>query len=316
MLADVLEDQLALNSTLPRTLVALLFRPGLLTQEYVRGRIVRYVAPFRLYLVASVVFFLIASFVGFQALDRLQLQGSLELDASTDSSRALLEAERAELAATDTTGMPPAARIVVRQTLRRLDAALAALPDTAALLDSASLARVQDLAEEELDLAPGTRQPWARDIQLETGTGWLNRAMQRKLEEVAHLPARDAARAVIRDLLTYAPHMVFLLLPVFAFLLQILYIRRGRYYAEHFVFALHVHAFTFVIMTLIFVLPWGWLDAVLFWWLVAYVWLALKRVYVQGWVRTTLKWWLLGWLYFWVFSFGLIALGVATLVLT
>jgi len=58
MLMDALEDQLSVNSALPRTLAGLLFRPGFLTQEYVEGRIVRYIAPFRLYLVTSVLFFL------------------------------------------------------------------------------------------------------------------------------------------------------------------------------------------------------------------------------------------------------------------
>jgi len=48
MLKDVLEDQLALSGALPRTLVSLLFRPGHLTNEYIRGRIVSYIAPFRL----------------------------------------------------------------------------------------------------------------------------------------------------------------------------------------------------------------------------------------------------------------------------
>src|SRR5690606_1410078 len=36
MLKDVLEDQLALSGALPRTLVSLLFRPGHLTNEYIR----------------------------------------------------------------------------------------------------------------------------------------------------------------------------------------------------------------------------------------------------------------------------------------
>ncbi|CAN5870558.1 hypothetical protein BH23GEM5_BH23GEM5_24440 [soil metagenome] len=58
MLMDALEDQLSVNSALPRTLAGLLFRPGFLTREYVEGRIVRYMAPFRLYLVTSVLFFL------------------------------------------------------------------------------------------------------------------------------------------------------------------------------------------------------------------------------------------------------------------
>ena len=49
----------ALDGTLWRTLGALLFRPGLLTREYLAGRRRRYVRPFRLYLAASLFCFLV-----------------------------------------------------------------------------------------------------------------------------------------------------------------------------------------------------------------------------------------------------------------
>jgi hypothetical protein len=60
---DAAEDQFSLGGALPRTLGALLFRPGRLTREYVEGRIARYIPPFRLYLVSSLVFFVVFSFV-------------------------------------------------------------------------------------------------------------------------------------------------------------------------------------------------------------------------------------------------------------
>jgi uncharacterized protein DUF3667 len=50
------------DSRLWRTIYPLLFRPGFLTREFLRGRRARYLPPFRLYIVASVLFFLIASF--------------------------------------------------------------------------------------------------------------------------------------------------------------------------------------------------------------------------------------------------------------
>ena len=49
------------DSRLWGTLAPLLFRPGFLTREFLRGRRARYLPPFRLYIVASVIFFLIAS---------------------------------------------------------------------------------------------------------------------------------------------------------------------------------------------------------------------------------------------------------------
>jgi hypothetical protein len=50
------------DSRLWRTLWLLWFKPGKLTQEFVVGRRAAYLPPFRLYLVLSVIFFLVASF--------------------------------------------------------------------------------------------------------------------------------------------------------------------------------------------------------------------------------------------------------------
>ena len=57
------EDLTHADSRLWRTLAALLFRPGLLTREFLGGRRARYLPPLRLYLVVSLAFFLVASLV-------------------------------------------------------------------------------------------------------------------------------------------------------------------------------------------------------------------------------------------------------------
>ncbi len=61
LLRDILDDVLNLDSRAVRTLKPLLLRPGFLTIEYFAGRRQRYVPPLRLYVIASLVFFLIAS---------------------------------------------------------------------------------------------------------------------------------------------------------------------------------------------------------------------------------------------------------------
>jgi hypothetical protein len=349
LLADVLEDQLVLNRALPRTIGALLFRPGFLTSEYVRGRIVRYIAPFRLYLVSSVVFFLLLSFVGLQGLQVGMTASSDDVAAIDSAAAAAVDSitaartARQALADIDTTGMPPAARAALRESLRdveqRLDSAIraatnaagAAPTDTARLApatpDSTSatdpegdtdVVSYEELLQLDSDTAlpPGALQPWARRIDFDDSQAVFQRALLRKLAQVGHLPHRDAIREVLRDLLEYAPHMVFLLLPLFALILKLLYIRRSRYYAEHFVFALHVHAFVFTMFTVMFVLPWDWINGLFLLWIVLYVWLALRHVYRQGWVRTTAKWWTLGATYLFFFLFGLVGLAVVTLLLT
>jgi hypothetical protein len=55
------EDLTHADSRLWRTLLALLFKPGFLTREFLAGRRARYLPPVRLYLVLSVAFFLFAA---------------------------------------------------------------------------------------------------------------------------------------------------------------------------------------------------------------------------------------------------------------
>ena len=309
LIADAVEDQLALNRALPRTLAGLLFQPGFLTQEYVRGRIVRYIAPFRLYLVTSVLFFLLLSFIGLQGLD----VGVTQTGAAADSAVSELQARLQVLEATDTSALPASARAVLRAQIAEASTALQVLTDAGLRQDTAA---AQDTMAAPGPLAPGTLQPWARQITFEGASPLFRSALQRKLAQVGHLPPGDALREVLRDLLEYAPHMVFLLLPLFALMLKLLYIRRSRYYAEHFVFALHVHAFMFVMFTVMFILPWDGVNIIIVIWIAVYVWLALRRVYRQGWLRTTLKWWILGWMYFGALLLGVVGLAVVTLLFT
>lgn len=62
LLKDAFGDLLELDSRLWRTVIPLMIRPGQLTRDYLRGRRARYMPPFRMYLVLSIVFFLVAFF--------------------------------------------------------------------------------------------------------------------------------------------------------------------------------------------------------------------------------------------------------------
>jgi hypothetical protein len=62
LMHEVFEGITHSDSRLWRTLKLLWFKPGKLTQEFVAGRRATYLPPFRLYLVLSVIFFLVASF--------------------------------------------------------------------------------------------------------------------------------------------------------------------------------------------------------------------------------------------------------------
>ncbi|HYW07866.1 MAG TPA: DUF3667 domain-containing protein [Longimicrobium sp.] len=253
MMLEVVDDQFSVNSALPRSAKALFLRPGELTREYMAGRIVRYIPPFRLYLVCSVVFFLVLSLVP----DLNPMRNVIRVDAA------------------------------------RSDSAGAAAP-----------------AAERPAAAPADSN-WADDISIRSPNAALDSLASQRLRELGRLPPQEAFRRVSAAFLQHAPQMMFLLLPLFAFLLKVLYFRRKRFYVEHFIFALHIHSFTYVVLTAMVLLP-AWTHPILNVWLMIYVFLAMRRVYGQGLFRTTIKYVTLGMSYLTILSVA----SVVTIVLS
>ena len=145
--------------------------------------------------------------------------------------------------------------------------------------------------------------------------GWLPQAANDWLNaQVALIPKNWQRIREDPDLLRNAfysalPTALFVLVPVFALLLKLLYLFKRRLYMEHLVVALHGHAFVCAALlalmglsaleSLLAGLPWlaaplGWLEWLLVLWMPLYLWLMLKRAYGQGVLMTTLKYGLLG----------------------
>ncbi|NND70257.1 MAG: DUF3667 domain-containing protein [Rhodothermales bacterium] len=120
----------------------------------------------------------------------------------------------------------------------------------------------------------------------------------------------DFGRGVIEKL----PIAIFIMLPIFALLMKIIFLRRNWFYTEHLVFGLHSHAFAFLIFSLMAVTTgvsdgamWSdQLSLVLMLILYLYFLVAMKRVYKQGWIKTIFKSLLLGTVYNFVMLIGII----------
>jgi hypothetical protein len=110
---------------------------------------------------------------------------------------------------------------------------------------------------------------------------WICKRIQRRMDLDQKGLEREAVELSARFVSNIGLGM-FVLLPVFALLLELSYWGRRMRYTEHLVFALHVHAFWFFAMLL--TLPdKGWLSAFAFAAIVVYPMLALRRVYGGRW---------------------------------
>jgi hypothetical protein len=258
-LHEFIGHYVALEGALWRSLALLLGRPGRLTREYLEGRRRRYVLPLRLYLTASFVFFVVIKLIPSEVGEVVKVNGE-----PTPAAAVIASAARSGMAASTARADAAASGAAVAEGLpaRR----------TRAGVSTSGNADLPALQISDCD-APGhtgcTRtERWVN--------GLLRRAGNDPEAFVEHLKAHALA---------IAPYGIFLLLPVFTALMMLAYRGRRLTYGEHFVFSLHLHAFWFIALLAMALLPKDLSDLVLLA-IPVYGVMAMRTVYDGGWAAT------------------------------
>ena len=119
--------------------------------------------------------------------------------------------------------------------------------------------------------------------------------------------------------------MMLCCIPLFAFVLKMLYFRQRRFYVEHLVYALHIHTFAYLGVVVIVLLSmaadqWspvlrGLTIGVLCVAFFVQVFLSIRRVYRQGWFFTAFKFLLGGFAYLMILVLAVGATAFVTLLL-
>ena len=292
MINEALEAVFELDLRVFRTFPTFLFLPGRLTKEYIDGRRKRYIRPFRLYLFAT--------FLLFTTLALTTSRGGLSLPFPP--ATAPVPADTAQTAAADVPRPLADTTDVVGIPLAETDSA----SGTASSGDGAVFGPQEE------------REKMARRIEKDTSViqvegvfddpeanARLERTLRRNLPEILRNPWD-----FVGSLIDRGAYAMFFMLPIFAFLLKLLYVRRGRLYAEHMIFSLHVHAFAFFAFTAGLLLnqsDLAWLNAAGPWVELSpllYLVLALSHVYDQGLIKSTIKAFILLMIYSIVLAFG------------
>lgn len=102
--------------------------------------------------------------------------------------------------------------------------------------------------------------------------------------------------------------LVFIMAPIMAFILLIIYYRKKIFYLQHLIFAFHFHAFVFFMLLLddsLLHLLGNWTSTIVTISILIYLYIAIKKVYEQSWMKSFLKFTLL--------FIGYILLGVPVL---
>ena len=305
-LEEVFESFWHLDGRVFRTLRDLLI-PGRIISAYLGGHRVPYLPPLRLFVILAVLAFFVAQFAF-----RVSVGDASQFDRDTTVAevvahrdQALGELERTLQELQGTGGMHIKGIRAGQQALRAAaDRRIAEIEGRAAPQAAAPEPAGQVVP---FDVHGQAWDEYANPLRIDAlpdfANRWLNHRIaqgQRNLASYRHDP-----QAFVHDLLHSVPTALFVLVPVFAVLLKLLYLRSGRGYLEHLVVALYSHAFLCLALLGLFVLQIvadrapalapaaGWLQLLLWLWMAVYLWWTQWRVYGQGRLKTTCKYLLL-----------------------
>jgi hypothetical protein len=261
-------------------------RPGFLSKEYMKGRRASYLDPVRMYIFTSAFFFLI--FFSLFNVNKIRVG---EDTGTTVYSQAQLDSL---LSSAGNAGDS----VVIKKALA--EGAVRVSPDS-----GRTNIMIVGLKPEYHSIA--AYDSAQKMLPADKRDGLIRRAIKQKKIELAERYHNDRSavkKAWVSSFVHNFPKFFFFSLPVFAFLLKLLYIRRKNiYYVDHGIFAIHLYIFSFLSLLLLLLLGkvqsmqgWDWIfwikTAVVlfsFW----YYYKAMRNFYQQGRAKTLVKYMLL-----------------------
>lgn len=336
ILHDFLDTVFEYDSRIWRSLIPLYFRPGRITGEFLDGKRIRFVLPFRLFFVLTVVAFLVVQWLADPVIQTVPLAVDAVTRADTVEEVEARQAQalaRLEEALARTEEGAPAAQVLIdqRELLTRT------VEQRLEWLRAAREARAEG-REPPPESSPGlvfNGERWnLQDNPLEFS--WLPDGANAQLNEWIARAEANLQRAaeepawLLDSFLGLLPAALFVLMPVFALLLKIFYVRKHWLYTAHLVVALHSHSFLSLAMLVSVLLgsleealhglPWlarpaGFANTVSELWTPLYLLLMQRRVYAQGWPKTILKFCIIGTIYLLLLAFTALAVAAIALVI-
>lgn len=290
LINEFLSNYVAYDSRLVRTIPPFLFKPGFLTNEFNAGRRTRYMHPLRLYFIVSFFYFFILStiiskevIINSGQADNSTQQNEKAVFLQLDSASKEIEQEiRKEIPSISKQVDSSEKQSTMGETIQTQ------MPDSSSGTRDASLDLDLNSTKWEVLKIPGIKPEQVLD-SLQAHKTAFNLLLARQGIKIF----QEKGQNIATYLVSTTSKMMFLLLPFFAFMLKIFYIRKNRYYVDHITFTLHLHSFLFFILSVLIVINYYWpLDLIITLTtllIIVYFLLAFKRVYKQGWIKTFVK---------------------------
>ncbi|MFC6859099.1 DUF3667 domain-containing protein [Zunongwangia atlantica] len=286
----------AYDSRFIRTMRVLLFKPGKISKDYIQGKRMRYVNPYRFFLTTAIIFFLIYGYdTSFEGLNLGKEPEELanEIEKINENNHVDIEVE----------GIP----------FKELDSLVKfkssekkSYKDYLVTQKQIDTMSISDAFSAKINLFyhyyKETENAIALDAlnKLELKNSAYNRWLYKKVIDFKVL--RENPQFFLNYLISKLPFIIFVFLPIFTLFLSLLYIRSKYNYMEHLTFAFHTQSMCFILYSLALIIDYLTKNSyavnianIIF---IGYLYQGLRKFYQQGKFKTIVKFVILNIIFF------------------
>ncbi len=283
----------------------LMFRPGYLAKRFIEGKRLLYLHPAQLYLFISVVFFFLFSFNArkqVQSLDENLAKTLIKAEDTIKDQRVLdsIKLAKAERKKVEDSIARTIAKKTMMETSKftgmtetQIDSIINSDKFKSSVNSDGMNFNLDDFGE-EVDSLIAIDAPDAeiyKKMGLKDDAGYIKKKLY--AQALKFYKSRKGG-SILQAFYDTIPIAMFFLLPIFAFILKILYYKRGRY-SHHLVFSFYYFSFLFTVFSILvgIDLIWqefpGWIIALIMFSTIFYLFIALQKFYRQGWIWSFFK---------------------------
>ncbi|GAA3606775.1 DUF3667 domain-containing protein [Flavivirga amylovorans] len=276
-----------------KSFLPLLFKPGYLAKKFIEGKRLMYLHPAQLYLFVSVVFFFLLSTVvvrdqvrEFDTSMKKTLDTPLVSDSTKEKAQQVLDSIKL-----DSVLKPLKEKGIPGLKVSEIEALDSLIKVSSKKSTNESL--TFDFNQKKVDSLIAIDAPDAqiyKEMGMDEDASYITKKFY--MQVFKFYKKRNGGQ-LLQAVYDTIPISLFVLLPIFAFILKLLFYRRGHY-AHHLVFSFYFFSFLFTVFSLILIANnffeiSAWID----WLLVAstffYLFIAIKRFYNHGWFVSFIK---------------------------
>ena len=273
-----------------KSYLPLMFKPGFLAKEFVDGKRIKYLHPAQMYLFISVVFFFLFSFISREQTQNVDKFIKKDMVFSTKEKDSIKEAEKDS--------------IVLRsfQTIKENQKQMGLNDEDLKSLDSVVNNKnghnnaifgvgFNQRVVDSLIEAGAEDTVIYKTMGMKTSDGYVKK---RFYQQMLKFLKNKSGGSVLQTFYDSVPIAMFILLPIFAFILKIFYFKKGPF-AYHLVFSFYFFSFLFMVFSMLVLasLLWvdfpGWIIAIVMFSTFFYLFFGVKRFYQQGYFLSFIK---------------------------